>query len=368
MSSEKRTLLLLSSGLRPRYRHDILRALALPIGAQLQFRYQRKYLREDLFEKLTKNGARGHKVLVGYLNASDKHHAPTIVPCRMGHVSETRTEGDFALVRFEVDEFASSLDADLMNFEDELKASACSSEALFPYWEQDNCKGDFCIELTSCPSRVNRSRELATWQTIVKQIGACPDFREEPFFFSVRRLHKLASAREAPPSEGKYVLDANSSYRLEIAHFSPSSPDSRIDGSGASASSLVVTLDGAGLQALAGTRIVVDSPYDVKEISFRTHGESRRLHALMAVSRQVHVVSDGKSSLQDTLDFELPIEIKGAWVKPIFIGSLIGVFLAAQQAVPLLKADQLDVTSGAILLVLGILIGLMVVFGVKKAP
>jgi hypothetical protein len=202
----------------------------------------------------------------------------------------------------------------------------------------------------------------------VKQIGASSDFREEPFFYSVRRLHKLASDQETSLSRGKYVVAPNSPYRLEIAHFSPNSPDSSPNGSGANASSLVVTLDGPGLQALAGTRIVVDSPYDVKEVSFRTHGESRRLHALISVSRQAQASSEGTSRVQDTLDFEIPVEIEGAWAKTIGVASLIGVFLAAQQAVPLLKAGQLDVTSGVVLLVLGILIGLMVAFGIKKAP
>jgi len=269
MSSDNNTLLLLSSGLRPRYRHDILRALALPSGAQLQFRYQRKYLRNDLFEKLGRNAVCGHKVLVGYLDASDKRRRPTIVPCRMGHVSETRTEGDFALLRFEVAEFANSSDVDLEKLEQELRRSASSAEARLPYWEQDDCKGDFCIELTSPLSAVRKSAGLGEWQAIVNQLRARADFREEPFFFSVRRLHKLGSERGASISEGKYVLEADSSYRLEIAHFSPGSPDSGIDDNVvAIAPSIIVTFDGAGLQALDGTEMAIDSPYDLKEVSF----------------------------------------------------------------------------------------------------
>jgi hypothetical protein len=364
MSNEKRALLLLSSGIRPRYRHDILRALALPTGAQLQFRYQRKYLREDLFEKLTRNQVHGHKILVGYLDASDKGRIPTIVPCRMGTVSDSRTEGDFALIRFKVDEFAHS--SDIAGLEKKLRDSL--GEARYPYWEEGNCKGHFCIELSTLPSEITASPELTTWQLIVKQIGASSDFEEEPFFYSVRRLRKLSDDRETSLSDSKYVVAASSIYRLEIAHFSPNSPDAKLNRDVSNTSSLNVTLEGPGLQALAGMRIVVDSPYDVKEVSFRTDGESRRLHALMSLSRQTRISAEGKSLLQDTLDFEIAVEVEGSWIKPISIAFLIGISLAAQQGVPLFKANQLDVTSGVILTVLGVVIGLLVVFGVKKAP
>jgi hypothetical protein len=254
--------------------------------------------------------------------------------------------------------------SDAAAFEEQLKVSL--GEACLPYWDQAACKGHFCIELESLPSVMTRSPDLAAWQDVVKQIGAASDFREEPFFYSVRRLYKLGSDQEASLSKGKYVVAANSSYRLEIAHFSPDSDTSRRDGGGADVSSIAVTVGGRGLQVLGGSRIVVDSPYDLNEVGFRTHGESRRLHALISVSRITKESAEGSTGMADKLDFEIPIEINWEWAKTIGLATLIGLFLAAQQAVPLLKANQLDVTSALVLSVLGVLIGFMVVLVLRR--
>ena len=40
-------LTLLSSGATRRYRDDIIRALALPVGAELQFRYDRRFIEPE---------------------------------------------------------------------------------------------------------------------------------------------------------------------------------------------------------------------------------------------------------------------------------------------------------------------------------
>jgi hypothetical protein len=48
-------LVLLSSGATRRYRDDIIRVLALPKGAELQFRYDRRYIDDALLTGIDTN-------------------------------------------------------------------------------------------------------------------------------------------------------------------------------------------------------------------------------------------------------------------------------------------------------------------------
>ncbi len=61
--------LLLSSAARPRYREDILRCVAAPVGGTIQFRYQKKWIACDSLKSL--NGKDG---LVCYMGDAENGH------------------------------------------------------------------------------------------------------------------------------------------------------------------------------------------------------------------------------------------------------------------------------------------------------
>ena len=98
--------LLLSSGARPRYRDDIIRVLALPLGGELQFRYERSLIAEDLLARFRSNDLRRETGLICYLSAGNRATPTQIVPCRFASILYTEVVGTSHIIRLEMREFA----------------------------------------------------------------------------------------------------------------------------------------------------------------------------------------------------------------------------------------------------------------------
>ena len=74
-------LVLVSSGARPRYRDDIVRALALPSGADLQFRYDRTYVDDLVARRIDGGGLRNEPGIILYLWSDRDKLETEFVPC-----------------------------------------------------------------------------------------------------------------------------------------------------------------------------------------------------------------------------------------------------------------------------------------------
>ena len=96
--SGKELILLLSSGQRPRYRDDIIRALALPTGARLQFRYNKMYVAQAFVDEKKRKSLVNREVLIGYLDTGEKKGDMEIVPCRFGRLVKVQAEGNFLVI------------------------------------------------------------------------------------------------------------------------------------------------------------------------------------------------------------------------------------------------------------------------------
>jgi hypothetical protein len=83
-------LFLLSSDASPRYKQDILRCLAAPIGTSVQFRYDKIYIPGDLFKKLSDEAAQFPMGGIVCSVASTGHGVLPIVPIRTVKVQKPR--------------------------------------------------------------------------------------------------------------------------------------------------------------------------------------------------------------------------------------------------------------------------------------
>ncbi len=144
-----------SSGAEPRYRDDIVRAMAMPMGCELTFRYRMKYLAHAVQEHL-KNGriTEGDRVLISYLDQSDRAKPVFFVPVRFASVIEAPIVGDYVVLRMRVGELAHA--ADLEAFNSEVQARS----AEVPKWSTDTsltyATGAFWVEVNDYPNAVVR--------------------------------------------------------------------------------------------------------------------------------------------------------------------------------------------------------------------
>src|SRR5690348_6327914 len=85
--------LCMSSGTNPRYRQDVLRALAMPPGADLQFRYRLRWLSPNTQAALGTIGNAKPRALIAYIDQSDPDRTPHLVPCRFARIIDATRHG-----------------------------------------------------------------------------------------------------------------------------------------------------------------------------------------------------------------------------------------------------------------------------------
>lgn len=355
---QRRCVLMLSSGQRPRYRDDIIRVMALPTGGRLQFRYRKEHIPDEVFDELAQNHLSGSEALVAYLDTSNQGSPPEIVPCRFARVLESEVEGEFAVIHFEVGEFATvAAGTDVKEEVDE----QLSNGVCLPNWKNGNLEGHFLIALEKRPDGLKTSLEPRVWQKIVSNLGARQDFQQCPFFYRVRAVLEEGDRSEMALQAGKYVLKPDRTYQADIVHYTPSGTSGQIR---RPSGWLHVDIGGGGVGALTTQRLPIDSPYDVKRVYFRATGQIARQYGLVSFSRET-VESNGGQATKD-YDFEVVLEIGGAWKRQLTVGGLIALFLALPKL-----ADSFApapwVSAGLVLLSAVVTAGLLV-FGLRKVP
>jgi hypothetical protein len=358
LSQQQRFVLMLSSGKWPRYRDDIIRALALPIGGGLQFRYRKKHVPTDAFEAMSKNAFRGAEALVAYLDASNQQPPPQIVPCRFARILETEVVGEFCVIRFEVSAFASvTQDVDLR----ERVCKVLPQGTTLPVRRNGQLEGHFLLICENRPNECKGTREPQAWQEIVATLGDRQDFRTCPFFYYLRAVTEEGGRRELVVKEGKYVLRPGRMHRAEVVHYAPEKAEPETDGV---LGALDVRVEGPGVQGVTSQTFRIDSPYDVKEVHFRTVGEHQKQYGLLIFHRVVP--SQGGNQESKHHDFELVLEVKGLWARQLVVGVLIALFLAAPKFADLV--GQGPWVTALVSVLSAVVTAGLVVFGLRKVP
>src|SRR5260370_772204 len=100
--------ILLSSAATPRYKQDILRCLAAPLGAKVQFRYAKKYVAENILEQIQK-GPNKTKALgegiVCFVNTEPPGVSP-LLPVRKVEIKAVVVHGSTISLTLRMQDFA----------------------------------------------------------------------------------------------------------------------------------------------------------------------------------------------------------------------------------------------------------------------
>lgn len=306
-----------SSGARRQYRDDIIRAMAMPAGCELTFRYRHKYLSRAVQDYLKGGKPSGtDEVLICYLDQSERSRPVDFIPVRFATLIDAPVIGDFVVLRLRVQEFAVSENLEAFNSEIQ------SRSAEVPKWpneaEEKYAHGAFWLEVGDYPKTVIKSVAVADWQKMVGRLFERKDFATTGPFYQIVSLQELKTQNVVQMNEGEYSLQPSTEYEMVIDHFRPLSdaPNSQLEAS----------LAGTALTLITGAKIQMDSPYDRHWIRFKT-GEPIK-------NERVVITLNKKETGEDpSVQFNLPINISGRWGKAVWLGVAVGVLLASPQII-----------------------------------
>ena len=163
-------LLCLSSGITPRYREDVLRAVFMPCGSHLRFRYECELIPNDLLELIKSSELKEKEVCISYLDRSNKNILPEIVPCRKAELLASNILGDFCVLDFKLGNFFFA--EDIVKFNSDIRSSIKN----LPSWEGESLQGSFCFKVDAFNSTLMNSRNIEYWQKIIRRLKSHSDF------------------------------------------------------------------------------------------------------------------------------------------------------------------------------------------------
>ena len=365
----------LSSAARRQYAEDIIRALALPRGAHLQFRYSVKLMAETVRKEINEGNIEGSECVISFLHSSQKGILPTVIPCRRGKIVKAGFFGPFAVIVFSVDDFVFSQDA--RSFSEQLRED-CDGKV--PEWEttdgEDHLKGHWALSAPIAPKSLAQSYDFSLFASIVESLSELYPFNEEddaklnPFFHvsifdqSYRSMAQSFSQADLGYSirmkKGALSLEPGADFLIRVYHFYPG-PGKHVR---KYARKLTVNLDGLAPQYADQIDMRVTSEYDVKEILFRTLSSPFAQHKRISIflERTADNGSEGPFA-----DIELPVSTKPAVVRGIATALFVGVGVAMPAIIGASFRPEFSFWSAVAMGCGGLLAGGAAVYGLRRS-
>lgn len=360
-------LICLSSDARLRYKEDIVRAVTMPSGMRLLLRYRLDWIPEGMRKELEDNKLKGQGICIAHLETRNSPNPPKAVPCRDGTIVRSYLSGNAVFIEAELGDFWST--SDPVAFTKELSAKT----GTFPYRSGESIAGNFVLKVDAMPNTARKSAALEDWEAIASALRKCTAFAEHPYFYFVRGLFPLtrsrfwssdattAQSKAVEASNGRFTLDPDVTYSIVVRSEAFSLPGEDIP------HWLLVNSDEKLISFSTAKHLSIDSPYDEKQIHFRS--SSAFFNADSSITflsqRQKHPHPDPEAA---TLDFDLYVTTNGDWRRRISIAVLLGSLLSGQGMYLLSQtAGRSPVALEYLgLWVLGVLAGAVASFGLRK--
>lgn len=353
-------IICLSSGSSPRYRQDVIRALALPIGSNLQFRYEKRWVSDGLLKKIQDRSIVGQEVLIAYADQSMPDDGGTpkgdiqLVPVRLAQVTYAAVLGRTTLLIFSVGKFVFA--SDLNAFNDE--AMNLTGKSL-PKWVEGKPQGKYCTELNNRPTNFVEIQGLGQWEEVVAQLATRKDFKQEGAFITVLGLMTESEIQEmgAELKHKSWVkeLQANKNIELVIYHYHPTTSPTDFK---------IIVDTGPELKSQSSPTCTLDSRYDLKKFHLKSEDPS-----FGSQGSWINIILEGREK-ENRLELETSVKVKGNQLRRLGIAAIIAVFLTGAQIVPLLTRTDLGADSkgisALIMLILSFIVGITAVWGIRR--
>jgi hypothetical protein len=368
MSTET-PLLLLSSGSRPRYLEDVVRALALPDGGHLQFRYEQNLLASGVRSHLKDHGLNGYTCYLAYLDNRTPGTKPDIIPVREALAVEVSARGSSVVFRLRVGRYIRTNELEHIqaflegNVQDELPTwkpdhQQHQADPLRGYWV------NFLRSKLTDVQLMNHDSENGTHLGLFEEsarnlIRHTQDFGEASrrLFFNIIGLRDPAN-KACLLSNGGWTLGPGREYRLDIYHFYPEEGpliDRPVYWLGCRTSGVGIAVIGSGI-------LRADSEYDSKTILIQTTGSVRATQNALTVFRTMAPSDDNAATAELVFNVEVAFDRARNVMQAIVIGTLVSL--------PGMIAIYPDVPSWKSFLILigGLLAGFASVFKFSRTP
>lgn len=360
-----KNVLCLSSGLMPQYRLDILRAIALPEHASIQFRYSKQLVHPELHDAFAGDRAVGRRVLLAHVDGNSSRllndRVCPITVCREGVLERTQRSGSYFVLQITL---GSMVSHDWEQAQTEIESVRPRQEDDTNPGSQDHhpgLSGFWCFETALTMTPECKLDSIGMWEATVKQLWQSPDFQKQPFFFAVEGLYASARSRveRQSMSKGHFNLHADREYELRVLHWHPEADSRPTLNRG---TTMAVVVESPQLRPVTSPRLPVDSPYDVKAYEVRTGASTKEEFASFVVKIEG---LDGKP-VTDQPEIFLPVRIKPSYFKVGFLTVVLAGLLWLQQLVPLLSKGPLDRVVAWVTFLVSAIAAFVVVFGIKK--
>ncbi len=329
---------LFTSDARPKYTKDILSVLALPEGAQYQFRYEQAYIPSDLQHEIASdpNKLKGLKILIAFKSTINNN--PFIVPIRWATIRKIQRITDFYVFKFEVANHP--LSPNLITVDHICQKSI-----------------DFLSHLNNVDSTLpvikgytdlvkpDDVKNIDAWIYISRQLALHDTFKNV-HFLRVSGLYNIKKNLMKFSKDKYYICKEISFYNFTIDYYA-------VNYNEGNESTIHINLNSELSRLASGSNIIMDSRYDSFKNSFQTF----EVPGNSFTEIQIHT----KSSLENHPEtfVNIPITIRRANTILLFriITSTIG---AALLAIPSLLPTASEGTKimliaiGALTLALGI--------------
>jgi hypothetical protein len=353
----KKGLVCLSSGTVAQYRLDILRVMALPEGAEIQFRYDGDLIEANVRPSLGQDKRHDAPVLLAYLDLTPPMTTTgprAVHPCRHARLIASERLGQFYILRFRLEAFCHCPNLDSFQKQLASKGPQAKDGRLQGYWvfEEELAK--------SCSA----SNDMDVWQTAMKNLSATADYASEAFFFRVMGLYRRGSDREIKPQGGEYNLRSSSEYEWRLFHFHPEADTHK-----ASTVSTVIQVSSASeeVKPVTSPELAIDSSYDLKSFHFRTSAVTATEYTSFTMKFQ-DVTPVGTTAGAGPVHPELflPLKVGPSRWRGILSLVVLTALLFGQQYISATSKGDIPHNTSYALLGLAFVTALIAVYALKK--
>jgi hypothetical protein len=347
-TNDDRLFLLLSSAAQRRYKDDILRALAMPVGSRLQFRYRQAYVSKEVLDVVgTQIDRPLGRALICYVDHDDSGVLP-IVPVRLATIDRANLHGSTLSVTMSVGDLAySSSPSDFAQQVTQL------SQGKNPRKDEEKISGSHFLLLPDKPPVFERGRSIARWEQIIDVLYTRKAFAKHSFFWTVLGLVNVTDTVDTNTfSDWPHVIAGESTYDLLLYHYLPHDRDI------SSPSNVNLALTVGGALRIEGPPVVpIDSRYDL--VRWRITADAASLRTTETWMR-----------IEGEWNVDLGMAVGGALAKSLFLIMIGGTFVAGPAILSMIQASPY-VGAKLVLMCLvswvsGVVAAATVLFGIQR--